>query len=70
MAKAPVQKFYAQRDTAIDGQHFAAGDEVKGVSHEQLALAISHRVAGPEKPGEFTAAPEIDGADQEGNAGN
>jgi len=54
-----MSKLYAQRDTAIDGKHFKAGEEVKDVSSEQLALAERQKIVGPEKPAAHAPAPEV-----------
>lgn len=53
-----MSKLYAQRDTAIDGKHFKAGEEVKDVATEQLAIARRSGFVGPEKPAVHKPAPE------------
>ena len=54
-----MSKLYAQRDTAIDGKHFKAGEEVKDVATEQLGIAHRSGVVGPEKPAAHAPAPEV-----------
>lgn len=67
IAKKP--KLYAQRDCAIDGKHFASGEEAKGVSAEELANSLRLGFVGPTPPGEPTPAPEVDSPlkDEQGN---
>ncbi|MCK0533408.1 hypothetical protein [Sphingobium agri] len=66
MTDKTAQKLYAQRDLAIDGKHFKSGQEVKGVSTEQLALSERQGFVAATKP---NAKPVADDADQEGGEG-
>lgn len=49
-------KFYATRDIAIDGKHFAAGKEIKDVDQEQIDLAGSG--VSTTKPGDMPPPPK------------
>lgn len=53
-----MKKVYATRDTAIDGKHFAAGEEIKGVSADQIATALRQGYVTATKPGEEPPPPE------------
>lgn len=47
-----MTKLYATRDSAIDGKHFAAGQEIKDVAADQIDLAVAQGFASATKPGD------------------
>lgn len=57
---------FAARDVAIDGQHFARGEEVTGVDDEELAKAIRLGAVVIAQPDE--ADPDADAGGAAGNA--
>lgn len=53
------KKLFAQKAVAIDGVHFAQGDEITGIDdEEQIAICERLGKVGPKKPGKNKPAPE------------